>query len=256
MLEPSTHWNVDYAGDFCRLSRAFGEGDDLVLLFFEQYGPDSATKMVAAGKIFQWVSPVGQFHIELGEDKADLEMRYGGATLLDMPAIVGNIPFASLEKDNPGKPATEAEYLTFSKPLRKSKYRTLHTSGMGKAFAAMDDCTASLVESWGLDPEVQANLSQEPAPANDVSKWVRTEDYPHFAAQRGEPAMVHARIMVDATGAATSCHIQQSNGAEAFENSVCEALMERAEFTPALDVQGKAVSSSYLFVVDFRPYGS
>jgi TonB family protein len=62
---------------------------------------------------------------------------------------------------------------------------------------------------------------------------------------------VHFRLSVDARGKVSDCHIQRSTRPEGFDEAVCEVLMHRARFKPALDAEGKPMASYYINTVRF-----
>jgi hypothetical protein len=67
----------------------------------------------------------------------------------------------------------------------------------------------------------------------------------------GQPAIVEFRLSVSADGVPTSCHIQLTTRPKEFDAAVCDSLMRRARFTPALDAEGKPLISYYLNTVKF-----
>lgn len=50
-LQPSSPWRVDYADDFCQLTRDFGENDQLVRLVFNKYGPGEGYRLTIVGNL-------------------------------------------------------------------------------------------------------------------------------------------------------------------------------------------------------------
>ena len=49
-LKPASQWQLNYADDSCRLARMYGEGDQRVIFYIEQYGLGQSFSMLAAGK--------------------------------------------------------------------------------------------------------------------------------------------------------------------------------------------------------------
>ena len=48
-LAPSSSWHLDYGDVRCRLARSFGEGEDRVLLAFDQFSPGDTFMLTLAG---------------------------------------------------------------------------------------------------------------------------------------------------------------------------------------------------------------
>jgi TonB family protein len=104
---------------------------------------------------------------------------------------------------------------------------------------------------------VQQNHIQDsnPRPVRDQAEGrssargnVRTlfsaDDYPAEAQARGEEGTVRARLDIDTRGRVSKCSIIQSSGHASLDQATCSILQRRALFTPARDVDGKAVPDS------------
>ena len=60
-----------------------------------------------------------------------------------------------------------------------------------------------------------------------------------------------SRRLLARMGKPSACHIQQSASPPEFSKAVCDAMMRRAHFEPALDKDGKPVASYYRSSVIF-----
>ncbi|MEL7196918.1 MAG: energy transducer TonB [Pseudomonadota bacterium] len=67
-------------------------------------------------------------------------------------------------------------------------------------------------------------------------------DYPPQAWKEGQVGSVRFELAVDATGKPTQCTILESSESELLDAKTCEIAMARAEFEPALDVDGNPVA--------------
>lgn len=56
----------------------------------------------------------------------------------------------------------------------------------------------------------------------------------------------HFRLDVDETGRAAGCRILFRTNPDEFPDRLCQALLRRAKFLPALDPQGKPAKSIYI----------
>jgi hypothetical protein len=82
-LKPTSNWYLDYAEDSCRLARKFGEGDQKVLMFLDQYEPGDAFHIVLGGDILR-PSSVSTF--------LDVSLRFGpGEEALDTKVSAGDL---------------------------------------------------------------------------------------------------------------------------------------------------------------------
>jgi len=115
----------------------------------------------------------------------------------------------------------------------------IETGDLAAPLAALQACADDLAKSWGLDP---AKLQTEKSPAvpdHGGVGWLPqgTIAFTDFAKLGGASNQV--RLMVDATGKATSCAIHWATLDATTNDKVCKALMDNAKFTPARDASGQ-----------------
>jgi TonB family protein len=84
-----------------------------------------------------------------------------------------------------------------------------------------------------------------PVPATDPGTWVRSEDYPAWAAAGKVTGRVAIVVDVDASGRVTRCEVSESSGVADFDRLACEKVSERAQFRPARDEQGNPVAGQW-----------
>ena len=267
-LKPSSAWHVDYADDRCRLARQFGEGENEVVALFDRYGPDNFFRMSLTGKPMKtWVEKA-EATVQFGPVEGPQQLYFLNGNVGDKPALVfasrvrvaGPSPAEQLaikerEEDEwielatigPDREAA-VKYLSIGKPLRRAV--VLETGSMRAPLAALNKCIDDLVTHWGIDVERHRNLTARAKPI-DFGKWVRSSDYPVKMLQSGQPAIVEFRLAVGPDGKPTSCHIQSTTRPKEFDAAVCGSLMRRARFPPAIDADGKPLTSYYRNTVRF-----
>ena len=264
ILKPSSAWHVDYAEDRCRLARQFGEGDELVFAMFDRYGPGEYFRLMLAGKPVKTSLEKADATVQFGPTEKEQRLYFLNGNLEKRPALifVGDARVAPLTDadlravEKPGKdhtwvepePISEARYkairyLTVGKPLRRAV--TLETGSMRAAFGAMDKCIDNLLSSWGIDTDKHKTLSRNVTPKQSPGRWVVSSDYPSDMLAAGQPAIVEFRLSVSMEGIPTSCHIQSTTRPKEFDDAVCQSVMRRARFDPALDAEGKPLASYY-----------
>jgi len=105
-------------------------------------------------------------------------------------------------------------------------------------------------QQWTQDsnPPVARETGHEgPRSASgDVRTVFSADDYPIEAQRKGEEGTVQARLDVDARGRVSRCTVIRSSGSVSLDSATCRILERRARFTPARDVNGKAVVDSYV----------
>ncbi len=268
-LKPSSNWHVDYADDSCRLARKFGDGERVATLIMDQLGPGQYFKLTLSGSAFKQVSNEWVIKLKFGPGEDVQDMSYFLGSVGKAPALIMQV---SMRLAPPSKAEQQAmkrskderfeiapigadriaavSELNIDGPLRQPVRLLL--GSMKAPMAAMDKCIGELLNHWGVDAAKFASQSR-PARGDEKSKpWIVDEDYPVGMILDGKRAIVSVRLNVDATGAPTACHIQQSTGPKLFDDTVCRALMRRARFEPALDADGKPFASVVRQGVTFR----
>jgi Gram-negative bacterial TonB protein C-terminal len=268
-LQQSSAWNVDYADDRCRLMRKFGTGKDEAYAIFDRYGPTDRFRMTLAGRPFKTIVENGEATVRFGPTEAEQKLKFYRGTLGDMPALVFRsqirvAPPSVAEQtviDNakngvwielaPVGPERERaiKSLSVGKPLRQTV--VLETGPLQKPFEALAKCVDDLMTTWGIDVERHKTLSQSVRPLTSPGEWIVSRDYPLKMLSAGQPAIVEFRLSVGADGKPASCHIQSTTRPKDFDAAVCESLMRRARFAPALDAGGEPIASYYRNTVNF-----
>lgn len=269
-LAPSSAWNIEFAEDACRLSRLFGEGDDKVALVLGRYVPGDWTHMVVAGGPLAGSKRRQEALVQFGpvEGSHEYEPFLGSLGQYEPALIFSGVRFFPSPDDDEGKdPENEVDAQVFKEEFSRdrekaiewvaierngSKRVILELGGFGDAMGAMRRCTDELVTHWGIDVEAHRSLTRAATPSNDIGRWVTPNDYPRNLLAKGYQGMVRFRLSVDEDGKATQCHIQDSTRPEGFDKVVCDTIMSRAAFEPALDKDGNPIRSFYRNTVRFE----
>jgi hypothetical protein len=270
VLKPSSAWHVDYAEDRCRLARQFGEGDELVYAFFDRYGPTEYFRLTLAGKPLKGVLKKGEVEIQFGPNEGQQQLAFFAGNLGKLPALLvvtqarvappTPADLTSMATAGPGEwinlePVGGAREgairtLVISKAVRRNII--LETGSMRKPLEALGTCMDNLMTTWGIDVERHKSLTQTANPLNTPQNWVVSRDYPLDMLDAGQPAIVEFRLSIGSDGVPTACHIQSTTRPKAFDDAVCNSVMKRARFKPALDAQGKPLASYYRSSVRFQ----
>ncbi len=274
-LKPSTKWFLDYAEDSCRLARKFGEGDQRVTLFFDQFEPGDWFQVTLGGNVLRPKrtdsNRIGLM-FRFGPNEAADEIEANSGRMDDQRALIvlgaqRVVPLTEAEQaarkaafESGLTPATllpverereaSVDWLELSGGLKNDV--VLETGPMDQPLAALRKCSWDTVKMWGLDVAQQKNLTRKPQPKQGSKPWLTGDDYPRKMAWAGYEGIVNFRLLIDPTGKPISCHIQTSTRPKQFDEAVCNAIMKRARFDPALDAEGKPVTSFYRQTVTFR----
>ncbi|MXP15123.1 TonB family protein [Altererythrobacter confluentis] len=263
-LKPTSAWNLDYAADSCRIARTFGTGADSSAFYLEQYDPGEDFLLLVAGGPLAGVKP-RDISIQFGpaaqaQEKLGIAAEFGSFGTGFMVTGMSMVPTekdrgADQKKwDEPDLPSVRApesdiSWVAFTKTGVTDL--VLELGAMDKPMDALRACTDDLVRQWGIDAEAQKSRTRKVRPANNPGRWLVADDYPSELLRKGNQGVAPFRLIVGADGVPESCHIQKTSGHKAFDDVVCEKVMERARFMPALDANDQPIRSYYISTVRF-----
>jgi len=255
VLKASSPWQMDNGTDSCSLKRGFGTSENPALLEIERLGPGDRFYATITGKAFNGLGESTHLTLRTGPETVDpIADRF---TVADAPIEGGGkltaLMFSATtwngfgHDGRPPAPVTPERETAITSLILSwgDKAVQLGTGSLGKAMAAMRECTDGLVRSWGLDPVQQARLSVRPMPKSSPDTWIAANSYPFGADKRYRPGLTRARLLVDASGAVSGCKVVDNYGDSAFAAAACEQMTTKATFSPALDQAGKPVASHY-----------
>ena len=252
-LKPVKPWNLHYADDSCRLIRPFGTGDDQVILVLDQFTPGDWFRMTLIGANLPIRTSGARGTVRFGPNEASSKVGVTPGTSNGKPALFvnENLRIAPLTKGEEKKDAPEPARIAEAREAAatwlelKKLYRdvVLETGSLAQPFASLRACSWETVGSWGLDVEQQKTLTKKPEVKRSANTWFDASEYPPNMIAGGYQGLVNFRMIVDAQGKVTSCHIQKSTRPQDFDDLVCKSAMKRARFEPALDAHGKPVPS-------------
>jgi protein TonB len=96
-----------------------------------------------------------------------------------------------------------------------------------------------------VGPTRPAFQPKSPAPANEISRWATTNDYPSISLKREEQGISRFRVVVGTDGKVKSCEITASSGSTQLDNTTCNLVTRRAKFQPATNESGERIVGTY-----------
>lgn len=114
--------------------------------------------------------------------------------------------------------------------------------GMAAVLKSLDTCNADLRQYWNVE-DGGAKLTSYARPLKALIQYFSSDDYPSQAVSEDKGGASRMMLMVDERGALADCLIEETSGIATLDAMACQALRERARFTPALDAAGKPVRS-------------
>ncbi|WP_260926193.1 energy transducer TonB [Novosphingobium sp. 9] len=256
-MAASTPWNLDATDSGCALRRGFGGKTPDVVMSLTRYEPGDGFELSINGDAFESVRPGETLSLEWTGTDAISPTKSVMPAVSTTPSgqkIAGFLASVQMyqtlkgsddDSDGPLILAPEALPHVTAITLRWRNHAvTLKTGPMAKPFEAMRQCTDGLVESWGLDPAVQAHLSREVHMTN-LRQIATKINYPSAMNDRGKQGRVNFRVLIDPDGKASNCKILRSYNDPKFDVAACHDILVLARFAPALDASGKPVASYY-----------
>lgn len=270
-FKPSGPWAMEYADEGCRLIRNFSDGKMELTFALERYALEPMLRLGLTGKGLVAARNASEIQFRWG-DETPRKSNLLFSTLTDgrsaylFPSLALNEPEHQPPPPKPwpyvsppGKPLPEllkAEKETagrttaititkgFPAPLQ------FDVGKMAAPIEAMQKCAEDLVSGWGVDIGRLTTQSRPATPANDPRRWVTPDDYPASAVRASIGGMVRARLIIGTDGKIEKCMVDMAVRGP-FEQVVCNNIVIRAKFAPALDAEGKAfrtyVAQTWLF---------
>lgn len=251
-------WSLDYGDDYCRLAANFINGSDRVALAIERIQPGTGMRLALVGNAISTYRGADEIGLRYLPQGAERKLRYvksevgGGEQYL----LFDNVPLADPAPIAPGMPpappppydraaerATGKGITGFALGSGLTAPVEVRTGAMSGPIQALQTCTDDMLASWGLDAAKHQTLKKPALPAESTAGWLPAGTIPFGDFPRLGGGMNQFRMMVDATGKPTACHVHFPSLDVAKNQQICATLMEKGKFTPAEDASGQAMAS-------------
>jgi TonB family protein len=267
VLEPSSPWNATYDDGRCRLARMFVAGGQQHALVFEQAAPEARFNMSVAGPGLTEIDGDQPLQLAFGPDGATSDQE----SVKEASPEFGTVVFLKDISLNPAAlaEAKAGEGVGFSagtrsidtadaEPLRQISLTqgglslVFQTGPLAAPFNVLNDCTAHIVTTWGLNADVQRNAQRIARLRNElkVARAMQSQ-YPRQALMRNRGGVVGLAMLVDVAGVPTECRIIYASGEQSLDAAACDELM-KARYDPGLDAQGQPVKAYWTTRVTYR----
>lgn len=259
---PVSTWQASFEDGLCRMERSFEAGGQPHLLILEQNSPGSGFGLAMAGPSLSALTSDKPLRLSFARDDDGFERR----TMIEPNDQFGHVAvFTGIWIGSSEGPDDDA-----SKPSNRSRIDPdaaaranqiavsqgdagviFDTGALADAALVLNECTAQIARTWGLDPEVQYGLVQRAFPADPKALAQKMQkSYPRGAARALRSGPLEAAALVDSNGAVTDCKIIVPTGYDDLDQAACE-VMTQARYTPALDANGRPVASYWKTRVTF-----
>ncbi len=260
---PASAWAMDYADDSCRLLRTFASGADQIIISLERFGPGTGLVVSLTSNALEPRPRAESAFLAYGDDEtSEMSLLYSKQPDGQIYALFGSFPV--LRDSESERLSTEERRLRSGDPLspddeiaaagqvRSLTIRRAFTTdvviqlgAMAGPIKAMQACTDELLEHWGVDAARHRTLSRRAFPAENPQEWLDFDSFPADELRRARGGINYVRVMVDADGKPTDCHVQRGSESDSFNAAACRILLENGNFMPALDASGAPLASYY-----------
>lgn len=255
---PAGSWEAANEGGVCRVQRSFDVGGKPHLLILEQNAPGPAVGIALAGPSLASLKPDAPLHVSFAADHAGFDKRaqiepndqYGNVAILQGVWLDQSRPDAAAGRGrvDPGI-AQAVEQVTVT---QGDAGVTFATGPLTEAATALNECTAQIMRSWGLEPAQQYRLQRAAAPVDTdrLMKQMRIA-YTRPALRSLQQGTIDLVVFTDAAGKATDCRMLVATGYAELDKAMCAtALKER--FSPALAADGRETASYWRLRTNLR----
>lgn len=260
LVEPSSPWRVDYGDSECRLLRAFGTGDAMVMLRIARGGTSGAFDSVIAGPSIPRLPQTVPVTLALEPQTTTQEI--DGYSLAVPKSADRFIRWFDADASLLGQFGAD-QIVRISTGERYAV--RLHLTQARAALAAMEVCYVDLLKGWGIDPAQVIGVAVPPKPEGGGSLtvaalragtrspgpagWVTSADYPTEALRQEIGGTVVTALAVNVSGRIDTCRVVISSNSALLDERTCTVLTQRARYSPAQDRAGKPMPATTLLRV-------
>lgn len=255
-------WSVDYGDDYCRLAGNFTNGRDQIALAIERTAPGPTMRLILVGsgfKFFRSANEIGYRFLPSGKARETMFWRSKTADGKDFVNFGSMIMLGEFTPSAPGTPPAPPP--PYSRDTEQATARTISgilvdrgltesvqidTGPLGAPLKALQACADDLLKTWGLDPEKHRALTRPAMPAGPTSGWIPQGTIPFSEFGKLGGGANSLRLLVDASGKATACHVTWPALDKGLNDRICAAAMDKGKFMPALDKDGQAMASYWV----------
>ena len=274
VFKPSGAWTADFGEDYCRLSRPFSDGAQQLTVAMERVEPVNRVRVVLIGsgvKVYRSADQFENSHLpSRGSRKgpfwrsetADKQQFLSMGEIMVGPApssgpggpgAGGPPPAPDYSKPAPFPPYDRAGELKFAEGINALAITggvtapvEINTGGLKAPVDVLQKCADDLLTYWGLDAARHQTMTRAAQPSMAPSEWLPSGaiGFGDFA-KLGDSAN-QLRLLVSAEGKPTACAVIRPSLEARTNDTICKALMAKAQFFPALDAQGQAMASYWV----------
>lgn len=234
-LQPLKNWVVDYAEAMCTAAREYGDPENPIT-FGIRPAPTGETYELLIGRNRAGPAYAEEMEgsVDFGRGPMTAWMLHYGSNSKKHDVYQFRISAADMAQ------ARSASTITFR--AKGGPDTSFILRSMPALLDGLDKCTADLKRYWNMDGRDNGTIA---IPAKgDVRSAFTPNDYPNEAIARRQEGTAQFLLLIDEKGGVAGCHVQKASGVPVLDAMGCQAIRERAKFTPAMSSTGKPVRST------------
>ena len=245
-LQPTGKWVVNFDDAQCFAARNYGTAEEPLVL---------ALKAPPAGDIVQ-INVVRQGRGGRYAEQIPVEIATGASEPIETTMVAFD------DRENGQRIYRMNVALEHLPALRRGKVLTidgdseLHESfaleQMADVFKLMDECVAGLRELWNYAPGEAPNPTFRRRATGDLASAFEAADYPSDALREDQEGRATVVVLIDEQGKVADCTVTKSSGAAVLDAQSCAVIRARAEFEPAIGVDGRPIKDLLTQTVNWR----
>lgn len=261
VFKPGGQWALDYGDDYCRLARTFSTGQENLALALERIEPGPLMRLILVSnaiKPFRSAEEIGWRFMPDGSMREAIFARsetpageqyfnLGPITVAPPPAFVPGAPPA------PPAPYDRAQERAAAKGIDGVMLEAglaspvrIETEDLEGPINALQGCADDLAKTWGLDPAKLRTQTSGAIPEGGGVGWLPAGTVPFTEFAKFAGASNQVRLMVDAAGKPTECHVHWPTLDQRLNDNICKTLMSNAKFAPARDADGNPMPGYWI----------
>ena len=245
-LHSSEKWVVNFDDVECFASRAYGAGDDSLVL---------TLKTPPQGEVVQLTV------IERGESGRYARQLQAAIAIDGRPVLQTTaLAFAA---DNPDRrvyrlniPASALAAMTSARTLSVAAGDDLEASfaldDLDRVSSLLERCVTGLRSAWNIQLEGSAIPVLRQEAQGDIARLFNRHVYPDVALRSDQGGTTTVAILIDERGRVADCTVVGTSGAALLDAQSCAIIREQARFKPAMGLNGNPAKSSLLQRITWR----
>jgi len=260
---PASAWAMDYADDSCRLLRTFANGGDQMTISLERFGPGTGLVVsLTTSALEPRPRAESAFLAYDDNESSETNLLYTKQADGQFFVLFGSFPIlrepelerlsAEQRRLRAGDPLALDDEIAAAADVTSLTIRRAFTNdiviqlgAMAGPIRAMHGCIDELLEHWGVDAARHRSLTRRAFPAGSPQEWLDINSFPVEELRKARGGINYVRVMVDAEGKPTDCHVQRGSESDSFNTNARRILLENGKFVPALDAMGAPIASYY-----------